>query len=309
MYFQRLSGDRRRGIIIPKRPAPGTGHDPAQGPAAGGELLGHVPGIGRRPGADGRRPDGDEGSHLEKMPPGELIYLNLPLHPGSKLDRQPPTSARRGAQARRPRTWAIPGVELTWKPAADDNWISYYEVLRDGQPHRQGGQGNVLLRPLGRRRPGGAATRCARSTARATPRRRPRPADSPRQSRPGLDDADADVIRRGGIGSPDRSAAGPCVGTISTSKQTGAALEVAFEGQRMLWFSKLGDDCGKAEVSVDGGPPESIDTYSADDIWGVCVFRKEFPTSGKHVLRIEVSGERHPRAKDALVHCDGFRVE
>ena len=25
-----------------------------------------------------------------------------------------------------------PGVELTWKPATDNNWISYYEVFRDG---------------------------------------------------------------------------------------------------------------------------------------------------------------------------------
>ena len=25
-----------------------------------------------------------------------------------------------------------PGVELTWKPGKDDNWVSYYEVFRDG---------------------------------------------------------------------------------------------------------------------------------------------------------------------------------
>ena len=33
----------------------------------------------------------ERGITLEKMAPGELIYLNLPLHPGSKLDRQAPT--------------------------------------------------------------------------------------------------------------------------------------------------------------------------------------------------------------------------
>ncbi len=77
----------------------------------------------------------------------------------------------------------------------------------------------------------------------------------------------------------------------------------------MLWFSKLGDTCGKAEVRIDGGPPETVDTYSADDIWGVCVYRKEIPTPGKHVLRVVVTGERNARAKGAQVHVDGFRAE
>ena len=84
---------------------------------------------------------------------------------------------------------------------------------------------------------------------------------------------------------------------------------MTFEGKRVLWFSKLGADCGKAAVSVDGGPPETVDTYSADDIWGVCVYRKEFPLPGKHVLRIRVTGERSSRAKGTLVHVDGIRAE
>jgi len=34
----------------------------------------------------------ESGIKIEKMPPGELVYLNLPLHPGSKLDKEPPTA-------------------------------------------------------------------------------------------------------------------------------------------------------------------------------------------------------------------------
>ena len=48
------------------------------------------------------------GIRLKKMAPGELIYLNLPLHPGSKLDKEPPT-APGNVQKRRPRTWVIRG--------------------------------------------------------------------------------------------------------------------------------------------------------------------------------------------------------
>ncbi len=65
------------------------------------------------------------------MPPGELIYLNLPLHPGSKLDSQPP-AAPGDVQKRPAENMGYPGIELTWKPATDNNWISYYEVFRDG---------------------------------------------------------------------------------------------------------------------------------------------------------------------------------
>ena len=100
MYFQRLSGDRQRGIIIPKRPAPGPVTIKPKGLLPDGNVHRLVPGIAtrceQRPGADLM----ERGIALEKMPPGELIYLNLPLHPGSKLDKEPPTAAERRAEAR-----------------------------------------------------------------------------------------------------------------------------------------------------------------------------------------------------------------
>jgi hypothetical protein len=59
---------------------------------------------------------------------------------------------------------------------------------------------------------------------------------------------------------------------------------------------------------LDGGPAEIVDTYSADDIWGVCVWRQQLP-AGRHVLRIKALGERQPRATGAAVYLDGVRVE
>jgi hypothetical protein len=91
------------------------------------------------------------GIRLEKMPPGELIYLNLPLHPGSKLDREPPT-APGNVQKQAAENMGYPGIELTWKPGTDNNWISYYEVFRNGIAIGSRGQGDLLLRSLGRRR-------------------------------------------------------------------------------------------------------------------------------------------------------------
>ena len=47
-----------------------------------------------------------------------------------------------------------PGVELTWKPGTDDNWVSYYQILRNGAAIDRVAKGSLLLRPLGRRRSG-----------------------------------------------------------------------------------------------------------------------------------------------------------
>ena len=97
--------------------------------------------------------------------------------------------------------------------------------------------------------------------------------------------------------------------TISFSDEPQAAVEVAFEGRRVLWFSKLGDDCGNASVSIDGGPPETVDTYCSDDVWGVCVFRRELSSHGKHTIRITVAGRQNARAQGQRIYLDGIRAE
>ena len=96
--------------------------------------------------------------------------------------------------------------------------------------------------------------------------------------------------------------------TLSASNQKGAVAGLSFNGRIVLVFSKLGANCGKAAISIDGASPDVVDTYSADDIWGVCVFRKELATAGPHTLRLEVLGERSAHAKDQVFHLDGVRV-
>ena len=64
-------------------------------------------------------------------------------------------------------------------------------------------------------------------------------------------------------------------GPISRSNEKGASFAVEFDGTKFTWFTKLGDDGGKAGVSIDGQPAVVIDTYSADDIWGVGIFEQD----------------------------------
>jgi hypothetical protein len=52
-----------------------------------------------------------------------------------------------------------------------------------------------------------------------------------------------------------------------------------------------------------------VDTYSADDIWGVGVYSKTFPSGGKHTVKISVLGQP-PDAygKGTSVYLDGIQI-
>ncbi len=74
-----------------------------------------------------------KGITLPQIVAGELIFLNLPDYPGSGTDTvapEPPANVTK----RLGTNLGVQGVELAWSPARDNNWISYYEVLKDGTP-------------------------------------------------------------------------------------------------------------------------------------------------------------------------------
>jgi hypothetical protein len=72
------------------------------------------------------------GINLEKIVAGELIFLNLPGYPGSGTDHVPP-SAPADVTKRLASNLGVEGIELTWSPSHDDNWISYYEIQKNGK--------------------------------------------------------------------------------------------------------------------------------------------------------------------------------
>jgi hypothetical protein len=74
-----------------------------------------------------------DGISLDKIRPGELIFLNLPRYPGSGTDHVPP-SPPSNVTKRMGTNLGAQGIELTWSPSHDDNWISYYEVFKNRSP-------------------------------------------------------------------------------------------------------------------------------------------------------------------------------
>jgi hypothetical protein len=306
MYFQRLSRDGRRGLVIPKRPAPGPVTIKPKGLQAAETYVVSFQESAQsesRTGADLM----EHGVKLDKMAPGELIYLNLPLHPGSRLDTEPPgppSEVDKSVQE----NMGYPGVELSWKAASDNNWISYYEVFRDGVALDKVAKGTFYFDHSA------GADLAARYELRTVD---------------GAGNSSVKIAAAGPAGQPatvvDDAAGGgfiftgpwdhatnllPAHGhTLSSSSQKGAVAQIDFLGRSVLVFSKLGTNCGEVAIQIDDASPETVDTYSADDIWGVCIYRKELAVTGRHQLRLEVLGRHSARAKGNQVHLDGVRVE
>lgn len=61
---------------------------------------------------------------------GDLIWINIAGYPGAP-DSQPP-AAPSSAVMHTATYMGTPGVEVTWAPGHDNNWISWYEVFRNG---------------------------------------------------------------------------------------------------------------------------------------------------------------------------------
>jgi hypothetical protein len=56
----------------------------------------------------------------------------LPKYPGSGTDHVPPSSPA-NVTKRLGTNLGTQGIELSWSPSHDDNWISYYEIRKNGQ--------------------------------------------------------------------------------------------------------------------------------------------------------------------------------
>jgi hypothetical protein len=72
------------------------------------------------------------GISLDKIAGEELIFLNLPRYPGSGTDHVPPSSPA-NVTKRLGTNLGTQGIELSWSASHDDNWISYYEIHKNGQ--------------------------------------------------------------------------------------------------------------------------------------------------------------------------------
>ncbi|MHB0998907.1 MAG: alpha-amylase family protein [Armatimonadota bacterium] len=302
MYFQRMSGDMKKGIIITKHRVPGAVTIKPKGLLPGENYT-----ISFQESGDTRRRTGSDlmehGIYLDNVKPGELIYLNMPMHPGSKQDTVAPTAPSK-VRKQSAENMGYPGVELSWNPGTDNNWVSYYEVLRSGKVIDKVAKGTYYFDHSVGADPG--AVYAVRTVDGAGNISRETTADGP-DAKPAVIFDDTQLSFTGDW--QHKTGEHPAhEGTLSFADKKGASAELSFEGRKVTVFTKLGLDHGKAAISIDGGPAEIVDTYSADDIWGVGIYQKSL-SPGKHTIRIQVTGEHGKYAKGTFVYLDGVRVD
>ena len=129
-YFQRTSHDRRKACIILTHRAEQPLVVCPRGLLPEAKYLvgfDSTRATTERTGADLMT----AGIAIADQKAGELIYLNLPNRPGSGQDNIAPQSPGR-VLARCETNIGHSGIGIDWSPGVDNNWISYYEVRRDG---------------------------------------------------------------------------------------------------------------------------------------------------------------------------------
>jgi len=92
---------------------------------------------------------------------------------------------------------------------------------------------------------------------------------------------------------------------IVASREKGTAIEHDFVGDSIKWFGVRFDDAGLASILIDGNPIARVDQY--DPVRGKPFsWEHKGLSTGKHTIRIEVSGEKGAASKDTWSNVSGF---
>ena len=77
-------------------------------------------------------------------------------------------------------------------------------------------------------------------------------------------------------------------------------------GGSVAWVSTLGPDRGIAAVSIDGGPPVSVDLFAATQQAAQVVFALNGLSPGPHTLVVTPQGTRNPASTGNRLDVDAF---
>ena len=122
-----------------------------------------------------------------------------------------------------------------------------------------------------------------------------------------VEDSDPAVVYAGTWIVPnDASLSG---GSAHESFTANSTATFTFTGTGVTWISyTCGCTAGISEVSVDGGAPTQVDTYSANPQPQAAVFSVSNLPRGTHTIKITVTGNMDPAGNSAYVLVDAFDV-
>ena len=197
-------------------------------------------------------------------------------------------------------------------PAPDNNWVSYYELFRDGVALDKVAKGTFYFdHSAGADLAANYEVRTVDGAGNVSPKIAA--AGPAAQRATVVDDATAGGFQFSGQWDHAANLLPAHAHTISSSSQKGAVAQIQFQGRQALVFSKLARPRTAARWPSGSTPllRRSWSTYSGDDIFLGRVHlsqapcrRRTAPTSFGGLL-----GEHNSRAKGAQVYVDGLRVE
>ena len=91
------------------------------------------------------------------------------------------------------------------------------------------------------------------------------------------------------------------------SNIAGNSFEMTFSGTGIRWTGYASATKGYAKITLDG-VSQTIDTYSATEVYKKVFFENTNLTSGTHTIKIEVTGTKNANATGTYVHIDRLDV-
>jgi hypothetical protein len=89
----------------------------------------------------------------------------------------------------------------------------------------------------------------------------------------------------------------------------GVGVVINFSGTGITWIGKKGPEYGVASYSIDGGPPQTVDNYSAKRIPQNANVTISGLTSESHVLSISLLDQKNAASSDYWQTIDAFDVQ
>jgi len=97
-------------------------------------------------------------------------------------------------------------------------------------------------------------------------------------------------------------------GSFRYATTTGSSVTVKFTGTYLAWIAKKSPPYGLAKVTLDGGPPVTVDLYSSSTLWKQRVWDTGTLDNGSHVVTIEWTGQTSVTGGGHDVNVDAFEV-
>ncbi len=88
----------------------------------------------------------------------------------------------------------------------------------------------------------------------------------------------------------------------------GNEFMVKFEGKQVKWYGVIAENCGMAEVYIDGILVKNVDCYNQARKDDVVLFESEALSQGLHELKVVISTNKNPNATNTYITVDRIDV-